>query len=133
MVFLKKIKEILDSPTFERQEALKFQHKNASRKRSRLDNKIQTIEKTIKHGKGEIQMSIKDKFEGFDFSKNPYEEEEKRRGDKAIDEANEKAKNMTLTDQERFNEIFCKLASLRHFYYLLLKKHKKELRSGISF
>ena len=32
---------------------------------------IQTIEKTIKHGKGEIQMSIKDKFEGFDFSKNP--------------------------------------------------------------
>mgnify|MGYP001127765409 FL=1 len=125
---LKKIKEILDSPTFERQEALKLQHKMLLEKRSRLDKMIQTIEKTIKHGKGEIQMSIKDKFEGFDFSKNPYEEEARKRwGDKVVDEANEKAKNMTLTDQERFNEIFCKLASLRH-----LSPASKEAQEGIK-
>ncbi len=37
---LKKIKEILDSPTFERQEALKLQHKMLLEKRSRLDKMI---------------------------------------------------------------------------------------------
>jgi DNA-binding transcriptional MerR regulator len=112
---LKKIKEIIDSPSFERQETLEMQHKMLLEKKNRLNKMIRTIEKTIKHSKGEIEMSNKEKFEGFDFSHNPYEQEAREKwGDKAVDEANEKAKNMTFSDQEKFNEIYRNLATLRH-------------------
>ncbi|NLJ96315.1 MAG: MerR family transcriptional regulator [Clostridiales bacterium] len=112
---LKKIKEIIDSPTFERQEALELQRKALLEKKERLNKMIVTIEKTIKHWKGEIQMSIEEKFEGFDFSNNPYEEEARKRwGDKAVDAANEKTKSFTLSDQEKLSEIYLNLASIRH-------------------
>ena len=125
---LKKIREIIDSPTFEHQEALEMQRKMLIKKKSRLEKKIVTIEKTIKHSKGEIQMSNQEKFEGFDFSSNPYEEEARRRwGDKAVDEANEKAKNMTSLDQDKFNEIYRKLAAIRH-----LSPDSKEAQEAID-
>lgn len=124
---LKKIKEIIDSPSFDRQEALELQHKMLLEKKSRLDKMIGTIEKTIQQSKGEIQMSNQEKFEGFDFSHNPYEQEARKKwGDKAVDEANENAKNMTASDQEKFNEIYRNLASLRH-----LSPHSKEAQEGI--
>ena len=75
---LKKIKEIIDSPLFDRQEALKLQHKIIIEKKSRLDKIIATIEKNIQQSKGEIQMSNQEKFEGFDFSHNPYEQEARK-------------------------------------------------------
>lgn len=125
---LKKIKEIIGSPSFERQEALELQYKMLLERKDRLDKMIVTIEKTIQHSKGEIQMFITEKFDGFDFSKNPYEEEARKRwGDKAVDEANEKAKNMTSLDQEKFNEIYRNLASLRH-----LPPDSKEAQDGIK-
>lgn len=112
---LKKIKKIIDSPSFDRLEALEIQHDMLLEKKNRLDKMISTIEKTIQHSKGEIQMSKQEKFEGFDFSHNPYEQEAREKwGDKAVDEANEKANNMTAFDQEKFNEIFRNLAAHRH-------------------
>ena len=88
---------------------------------------IGTIEKTIQHSKGEIQMSNQEKFEGFDFSHNPYEQEARERwGDQAVDEANEKAKNMTAFDQEKFNEIYRNLAAIRH-----VPPDSKEAQEGI--
>jgi DNA-binding transcriptional MerR regulator len=112
---LKNIKDIIDSPSFEHQEALEMQHMMLLEKKRRLEKMIMTIEKTIKHSKGEIQMSNQEKFEGFDFSSNHYEEEARKRwGDKAVDEANEKAKNMTSFDQDKFNEIYRKLSAIRH-------------------
>src|SRR5690625_3313597 len=84
-------------------------------KKRRLDKMIQTIEKTIQHSKGEIHMSNQEKFSGFDFSHNPYEQEAREKwGDKAVDEANETAKKMTTFDQEKFNDIFRGLAEIRH-------------------
>ena len=113
---LKKIKEIISSPSFNQQEALEMQHSMLLEKRRRLNKMIETVEKTIRHSKGEIQMTNKEKFEGFDFSHNPYEQEARERwGDKAVDDANQKAKNMTKFDQEKFNEIYRNLATLRHF------------------
>ena len=56
-----------------------MQHKMLLEKRSRLDRMIGTIEKTIQHSKGEIQMSNQEKFKGFDFSHNPYEQEVKKK------------------------------------------------------
>ena len=125
---LKKIKEIIESPSFDREEALIMQHKMLLEKKRRLKKMIGTIEKTIQHSKGEIQMSKQEKFEGFDFSHNPYEQEARERwGDKAVDEANEKAKNMTAFDQERFNDIYRSLASIRH-----LSPDSKEAQEGIK-
>ncbi|WP_147535784.1 MerR family transcriptional regulator, partial [Bacillus marasmi] len=46
---LKKIKEIIDSPSFDRQEALIMQHNMLLEKKRRLDKMIGTIEKTIQH------------------------------------------------------------------------------------
>ena len=41
-------------------------------------------------------MTNKEKFEGFDFSHNPYEEEARERwGDEAVDKANKTAKGMS--------------------------------------
>ncbi|MCM3707946.1 MULTISPECIES: MerR family transcriptional regulator [Cytobacillus] len=125
---LKKIKEIIDSPSFDREEALIMQHKMLLEKKRRLEKMIGTIEKTIQHSKGEIQMSKQEKFEGFDFSHNPYEQEARERwGDKAVDEANEKAKNMTASDQEKFNGIYRSLAAIRH-----LSPDCKEAQEGIN-
>ncbi|KXY89795.1 MULTISPECIES: MerR family transcriptional regulator [Bacillus cereus group] len=112
---LKKIKEIIMSPSFDREEALKLHKKMLLEKRARLDKVIATIDKTIQHTKGEIEMTNKEKFEGFDFSHNPYEEEARERwGDAAVDKANEYAKGMSKEKQEEFNAIYRNLAALRH-------------------
>ncbi|MDH2881652.1 MerR family transcriptional regulator [Bacillus cytotoxicus] len=112
---LKKIKEIIMSPSFDREEALQLHRKMLLEKRERLDKMIVTIEKTIKHEKGEIQMTNKEKFEGFDFSHNPYEQEARERwGDEAVDKANKAAASMSKEKQEELNHIYRKLATLRH-------------------
>jgi DNA-binding transcriptional MerR regulator len=116
---LKKIKEIINRPSFDRHEALVLQRKMLLEKRKRLDKMIATIEKTIQHMKGEIQMTNKEKFEGFDFSHNPYEQEARELwGDEAVDKANAKLGNMTKEEQEamtkEMNSIYQKLASLRN-------------------
>ena len=76
---LKKIKEIIYRPSFNKQEALEIHHHLLLEKRSRLDKMIGILEKTIRHSKGEIQMTNKEKFDGFDFSHNPYEQEARER------------------------------------------------------
>ena len=106
---MKKIKEIIMSPSFDREEALQLHKKMLLEKRARLDKVIATIDKTIQHTKGEIEMTNKEKFEGFDFSHNPYEEEARERwGDAAVDKANEYAKGMSKETKKsliRFTEI----------------------------
>lgn len=116
---LKKIKEIISSPSFDRQEALELHQKMLREKRCRLDQMIATIDKTIQHMKGEIQMSNKEKFEGFDFSHNPYEQEARERwGDEVVDNANAKLGKMSKDEQKAFSQamesIYKKLASLRN-------------------
>lgn len=125
---LKKIKEIIDNPSFEYQEMLEMQHKMLIEKKKQLEKMIATIEKTIQHSKGEIQMSIQEKFDGFDFSKNPYEEEARKRwGDKAVDEANENVKNMAPFDQGKMIEVYGKLAAARY-----LSPDSKEVQEAIG-
>lgn len=129
---LKNIKEIISSPAFDRQEALSLHRKMLLEKRSRLDQMIETIEKTIKHTKGEIKMSNKEKFEGFDFSHNPYEQEARERwGDEAVDQSNKKIANMSKGEiknfEHAFNEIYRKLAAIRH-----LSPETEEAQAGIK-
>ncbi|MDS9472058.1 MerR family transcriptional regulator [Sporosarcina pasteurii] len=112
---LMKIKELLDSPTFDRQEAFELQHQMLLEKRRKLDEMIETIEKTIQQGKGELIMSNEEKFKGFDFNSNPYEQEARARwGDKAVDKANQFTKEQGDALGEEMNRIYFMLAKLRH-------------------
>ncbi|WP_274654671.1 MerR family transcriptional regulator [Paenibacillus humicola] len=112
---LKKIGEILSSPSFDREEALAMQRNMLLEKRSRLDKMIETLDKTIRHAKGELDMTHKEKFEGFDFSHNPYEQEARERwGDEAVDKSNAKLAGMPKDTQERMNKIYWDLAAVRH-------------------
>ncbi|MBA9025957.1 DNA-binding transcriptional MerR regulator [Peribacillus huizhouensis] len=115
---LKKIKEIISSPSFNQEEALSMHRKLLLEKRNRLDAMIRTIDKTISFTKGEIQMTNKEKFEGFDFSQNPYEQEARERwGDEAVDQSKVKLGKMSTEKQaamgEKMNEIYRNLAGFR--------------------
>lgn len=113
---LKNIKEIINSPSFDREEALIKQHKMLLKKRSRLDKMIHTIKKTIQHEKGEIHMSNEERFDGFDFSHHPYEQDAREKwGDQAVDDANEKVKKMGTFDQENVHKIYQNLAKVRTY------------------
>lgn len=116
---LKKIKKIMASPTYDQNEALEVQRNMLLEKRRRMDDMITMINKTIENTKGEINMSNTEKFAGFDFSHNPYEQEARNRwGDKAVDESNKKVSGMSENKQteldEEFDAIYRKLATLRH-------------------
>ncbi|RWR14015.1 MerR family transcriptional regulator [Siminovitchia fortis] len=115
---LKKIKDVLNSPSFDRREALLLQKKMLLEKRSRLDQMIALVEKTIQHAEGEIQMTNEEKFQGFDFSHNPYEKEARERwGGEAVDRSNAKLADMSVEKRDamaaKMNDIYRKLAGLR--------------------
>ncbi|REK71805.1 MerR family transcriptional regulator [Paenibacillus paeoniae] len=117
---LKKIKEIVTSPDFDRLEALKLHEEMLVEKKKHIDTLLQTVAKTIQHARGEVHMSHKETFQGFDFSSNPYEQEARERwGDQAVDESNAKVAKMKKNGQmEKFQEdmngLYARLAELRH-------------------
>ncbi|SFL70515.1 DNA-binding transcriptional regulator, MerR family [Gracilibacillus orientalis] len=112
---LKEIKKIMSSSHYNRLEALEMQRKMLLNKQKNITNMLGTIEKTIQNEKGAYPMSQEEKFQGFDFSNNPYEEEARQRwGDKKVDEANQNAKSMTKELQEGMNQIYQELAAVRH-------------------
>nr|WP_308422071.1 MerR family transcriptional regulator [Pontibacillus salipaludis] len=113
---LKKIKEIIHSSDFDRIEALELHRNLLIEKRSRLDQMVMTVDKTIQHAKGGTTMTNKERFEGFDFSQNPYEQEAREKyGDQAVDKSKQNIKKM---DPEKIKEetgtIYRKLAKLRY-------------------
>ncbi|WP_085523460.1 MerR family transcriptional regulator [Tuberibacillus sp. Marseille-P3662] len=115
---LKKIKAIINSPSFDRLEALELQRQMLLEERKRIDRMVATIDKTTQHMKGGVEMSNKEKFEGFDFSHNPYEQEARERwGDKAVNRSNAKLGNMSKDEQQamsdKMNAIYRRLAALR--------------------
>lgn len=116
---LKEIKNILDDPAFDAEEALHMHKLILLEKRQRLDQMITTIDKTVLHLRGEIEMTPKEQFQGFDFSQNPYEQEARERwGDKAVNEANQKLNDQPADKQNelpnQMNDIFRRLATIRH-------------------
>lgn len=112
------VKALLDTPSFDRERAFAFQKKHLLRERSRIDAMLATLEKTIATARGETTMTAEEKFAGFDFSRNPYEEEARRLwGDEAVDKSN--ARVAALPEQEKhalgqqMDGIFTSLAALR--------------------
>lgn len=111
---LEKIKQIISNPSYDREEALMLQRNMLLEKRNQLDRVLEILEKTIQDYRGEIKMTNKEKFEGFHFSENPYEQEARERwGNQAVDETNQKISGMSEEQQAQFNTIYRNLATLR--------------------
>lgn len=115
---LQKIKELLNRPDFDRAEAFALQKKYLLHEKKRIDTMLKTLEASLGNMKGEISMSQKDKFNGFDFTKNPYEEEARQLwGDAAVDKS--KYHINSLSDKEKsslandMDSLFSSLAKVR--------------------
>lgn len=112
-VSLDSIKEIISSPSFDAGSALKEHRKQLLAKREQLDLLIANIEKTIAAMEGRINMSDKEKFEGFkqklidDNEKKYGKEIREKYGNEAVDKSNQKIKGMTpeqYAEGERLGE-----------------------------
>ena len=75
---LKQIKDILDSPDFDLQAALHSHRGVLQEKIKRLQNLVNTVDSTIMHLAGEIDMSKKQLFEAFSDEKQKEYEREAR-------------------------------------------------------
>jgi DNA-binding transcriptional MerR regulator len=100
-VELSEIKLILSAKDFSSLESLQSHHAKLCAKKAQLDQLIETVSKSIKAMKGEIEMSDNEKFAGFkqnliDENEKQYGEEIRGKyGDAAIDRSNAKLKGMT--------------------------------------
>ncbi|RPI80698.1 MAG: MerR family transcriptional regulator [Chloroflexi bacterium] len=90
---LEQIKTILDSPDFDLLGALQAHRKALLEQADRLNSLVETVDNTIKHIKGEIQMSEQDFYKGFD------EEKQKR----YAEEAQKRWGETAATSQKRWN------------------------------
>lgn len=113
---LKEIKKIMNDTSFDSEQALRRHRKMLVEKSVQINKMIKTIDKTLKYRKGEINMSNKEKFTGFDFSKdNSYEKEARERwGDKVVNESNKNIKGREKQIADEMNEIYHELAKIRH-------------------
>lgn len=115
---LDEIKSIIDNPNFNETEALSEHLSALKQKRVQLDLLIENVTKTIKKAKGEIAMTDKEKFEGFELHKkkliedneNQYGKEIRENyGDKVIDGSNEKILNMTVEQNQELETVTSEL------------------------
>lgn len=77
-VNLDMIKDIITSENFDKAAALHEHHKKLLAQREQLDLLIANVEKTMEYQKGRLNMSDKEKFEGF--KKNMIDENEQKYG-----------------------------------------------------
>lgn len=113
---LKEIKSIIYDPTFDKVEALQLQKNMLLEKRIHINQMIHTIEQTILYEKGEINMTNEQKFSGFQFSENKYEQEARERwGNDTVNRANETIRQHDPNVlNEKMNTIYKELATVRH-------------------
>ena len=116
---LKEIKQIMTDPSFNQEEALLIQRKMLREKQKHIKKMLQTIDKTLQHIRGERNMSKKERFSGFDFTRNPYEQEARERwGNQAIEESKDKIDKITKEEGkdigQEFDIIYNNLAAIRY-------------------
>ncbi|MBE0601544.1 MAG: MerR family transcriptional regulator [Firmicutes bacterium] len=115
---LRRIRELLKNPGYDRDKAYALQLNYLRAQKRRIDAMLLTLERSIKASKGELTMTLQDKFSGFDFSKNPYEAEARKLwGDPAVDRSNEALARKTDGEKHRLaqdmNGMFAGLAAVR--------------------
>lgn len=100
-VGLSAIKEIVTSSSFDGLKALREHREKLLEKRMQIELLIANVDKTIALTEGRIEMSDKEKFEGFkerlieDNEKKYGEEIRSKYGDDAVNASNKKIKGMT--------------------------------------
>jgi len=112
------IKKIILSPCFDEVQALKYHHEKLLDEKARLERLISNVEKTIAQKEGRVDMSDREKFEGF--KKNLVNENESKYGaeirskygDKTVDESNRKMMNMTKEQYDEFTKLGEKINEL---------------------
>ena len=107
-VSLDSIKEIVTSPSFDGAAALREHREKLLEKKEQLELLIANVDKTIALTEGRINMSNKEKFEGFkkkmieDNEKKYGKEIREKYGNDTVDASNAKVMNMT---QEQHDEV----------------------------
>lgn len=110
-VSLDSIKQILASNSFHKENALKEHHEKLLEKRRQIDKLISNVEKSLDRYERGIYMSDKDKFEGFkeklinENEKKYGKEIREKYGDDKIDESNNRFKNISREQYERFEKL----------------------------
>jgi DNA-binding transcriptional MerR regulator len=108
---LDEIRAILHRPDFDLQASLTAHRRQLVERRERLDRLIQTVDRTIGSYKGEIEMTDKEKFEGF--KKEQLENNEKhygaeireKYGEETVEASNEKFMNLSEADFEAMKQV----------------------------
>ncbi|WP_099204641.1 MerR family transcriptional regulator [Scatolibacter rhodanostii] len=110
---LTQIKALLQQPDFNQEKAFELQKKFLLHEKKRIDQMLKTLNKTMQAQKGEIVMSQKEKFDGFDFTQNPYEEEAKNLwGKQAVQHVNELPTEGKMDLGEDMQNLFIELAQI---------------------
>ena len=108
---LDEITKAINDPEFDRAVALLSHKQSLSLRRNRIDRLIQTIDDTITHHKEGIDMSDKQKFEGFkqklvDQNEQQYGQETREKyGDESVDESSRKMLNLSKEDYENMQQL----------------------------
>jgi DNA-binding transcriptional MerR regulator len=107
-VSLESIKDIVTAPAFDGAQALRDHRQKLLEKREQLDLLIMNVDKTIALTEGRINMSDKEKFEGFkqklvdDNEKKYGKEVREKYGEDTVNKSNAKVKSMS---QEQYDEV----------------------------
>lgn len=108
---LEEIQEIISRPDFDVDKALVEHHTRLITKRNQIDQLINTVEKTLAYKKGVIEMSNKEKFEGFKKEKIAENEArygkeiEDKYGREKVEASNKKFMSLTEDDFKKMQEI----------------------------
>jgi DNA-binding transcriptional MerR regulator len=107
-VSLESIKDIVTAPSFDGAAALREHREKLLEKKEQLELLIANVDKTIALTEGRMNMSNKEKFDGFkkkmidDNEKKYGKEIREKYGNDTVNKSNAKLKNMT---QEQYNEV----------------------------
>lgn len=107
---LEEVKEILDSPDFDRKQALQSHREILLKQRSRLEEIIRTVDKTIHSIEGGTEMEKREMFEGFDMRqieehKAKYAEEVRQKYDKkTVEESERRTSSYTKDDWQNITK-----------------------------
>lgn len=109
---LEKIAELLKEEKMNLLPHLTRQLDYLTRERQHLDTLISTLQKTIQEQKGEIKMTIQEKFTGFSYqdTQKYHQEAVEKYGQEVMDQALERQKGREDEATTAFNQIFQTLA-----------------------
>ena len=104
--------------------------------KERIEALLNTLERTLKTMRGEDSMSQREKFKGFDFSYNPYEEEARQLwGDETVEKSNDfiasKSDRESNDMEKTLDELFRGLAEIRDEDPDLARAPRKQSRRCI--